>query len=239
MRRRNYFGRIPRVVWGLDDPKRGGATSKFTILDDGDLNHRPTYESGLLKEECQFVIQDFSDAVALNRKSANKTHKTIMNKAEILEQIIAHLQANVDVMKKAEAHSHSVATDKENQPKSKYETLALESSYLAQVQGDRVNEMESVLQAYCAFRNEIIEEGGIIRLSALVSIEEKWHQNSTISSTKTGGWAGLELDINGETLTVITSASPIGQALLGQKSGDIIKVKIGWNERTLKISAVS
>ncbi len=53
------LARIPRVVWGLDDPKRGGAASKFTILDDGDLNHRPAYESGLLKEECQFVIQDF------------------------------------------------------------------------------------------------------------------------------------------------------------------------------------
>ncbi len=162
-----------------------------------------------------------------------------MNKSEILEEIIGHLQANVDVMKKAEAHSHAVATDKENQPKSKYETLALESSYLAQVQGDRVNEMEAVLNAYCSLRNETIEEGGVIRLSALVSVEEKGHPNQHyFIGPKTGGWAGLELDIDGETLTVITSASPIGQALLGQKAGDTIKVKIGWNERVLKISAV-
>ncbi|MFC1467907.1 tRNA adenosine(34) deaminase TadA [Verrucomicrobiota bacterium] len=53
------LARIPRVIWGIDDPKRGGAASKFTILNDGDLNHRPKYESGLMEEECRYVIQDF------------------------------------------------------------------------------------------------------------------------------------------------------------------------------------
>ena len=53
------LARIPTVVWGVDDPKRGGAASKFTILDDADLNHRPEYRSGLLEDECRFVIQDF------------------------------------------------------------------------------------------------------------------------------------------------------------------------------------
>jgi tRNA(adenine34) deaminase len=53
------LARIPQVIWGLDDPKRGGAASKFTILNDGDLNHRPEYRSGVLEEECRFVIQDF------------------------------------------------------------------------------------------------------------------------------------------------------------------------------------
>lgn len=53
------LARIPNIIWGIDDPKRGGAASKFTILDDGDLNHRPEYRSGILEEECRFVIQDF------------------------------------------------------------------------------------------------------------------------------------------------------------------------------------
>jgi tRNA(adenine34) deaminase len=53
------LARIPHVIWGIDDPKRGGAASKFTILNDGDLNHRPAYRSGVLEEECRFVIQDF------------------------------------------------------------------------------------------------------------------------------------------------------------------------------------
>ncbi|MFC1467908.1 GreA/GreB family elongation factor [Verrucomicrobiota bacterium] len=163
-----------------------------------------------------------------------------MNKTEILEQIIAHLQADVDSMKRAEKHSHSVATDKENQPKSKYETLALESSYLAQVQCDRVNQMEAILMAYQALRGEVIEKGDIIRLSALVTVEETDQpRQHYFIGPKTGGWAGLELDVDDECVTVITSASPIGQALLGHKEGDTLTVKIGWNERTLTISAVS
>lgn len=168
------------------------------------------------------------------------TGKYPMNKSAILEQIIARLQTDVDTMKKAEALSHSEATDTENRPRSKYETFALESSYLAQVQCDRSNQMEAVLMAYQALRGEKVEKGEVIRMSALVSVEETGQpRQHYFIGPKTGGWAGLELDLDGECLTVITSASPIGQALLGHKEGDTLKVKIGWNERTLKISAVS
>lgn len=69
------LARIPTVIWGIDDPKRGGAASKFTILDDADLNHRPTYRSGVLEEECRFVIQDFfrrRRAEAKQRKMNNE-----------------------------------------------------------------------------------------------------------------------------------------------------------------------
>lgn len=163
-----------------------------------------------------------------------------MTKAHILEQIITHLQTDVDAMKKAEQFSHSVATDKENQPKNRHDTLALESSYLAQVQCDRANQMEAILMAYQALRGEVIAEGDMIRLSALVSVEEKGHpRQHYFIGPKTGGWAGLELEADGECVTVITSASPIGQALLGHKTGDTLSVKLGWDEHILTISAVS
>ena len=50
--------RIPEVVWGVDDPKRGGA-SLFNILDHPNLNHRPLVRTGILAEEALAVIQEF------------------------------------------------------------------------------------------------------------------------------------------------------------------------------------
>lgn len=53
------LARLKKVVWGCDDPKRGGARSKFEILDHADLNHRVEIQTGVLEAECKSVIQSF------------------------------------------------------------------------------------------------------------------------------------------------------------------------------------
>lgn len=51
--------RIPRVVWGMTDPQRGGAVSRFRILQDEQLNHRAECVPGILEEECRELVQRF------------------------------------------------------------------------------------------------------------------------------------------------------------------------------------
>lgn len=53
------LARLKKVVWGCDDPKRGGARSKFEILDHADLNHRVEIEAGVMESECKGLLQDF------------------------------------------------------------------------------------------------------------------------------------------------------------------------------------
>ena len=53
------LARLKKVVWAVDDPKRGGARSKFEILDHADLNHRVEIQTGLLEAECKSLLQDF------------------------------------------------------------------------------------------------------------------------------------------------------------------------------------
>jgi len=52
------LSRVPLVVWGVSDPKRGGH-SVFSILNHPNLNHRPQLLSGVLQEECLAVLQSF------------------------------------------------------------------------------------------------------------------------------------------------------------------------------------
>ena len=51
--------RIPTVVFGVDDPARGGAVSRFRILDTPELNHRCEVISGVMEVECRELLQGF------------------------------------------------------------------------------------------------------------------------------------------------------------------------------------
>jgi tRNA(adenine34) deaminase len=53
------LARIPLVVFGVPDPKRGGAVSVFNILDHEQLNHRADVISGVMEEECRAILQSF------------------------------------------------------------------------------------------------------------------------------------------------------------------------------------
>ena len=52
------LARIPRVVYGVPDPARGGV-SVFNLLDRPELNHRCDVVAGVLADECRALLQDF------------------------------------------------------------------------------------------------------------------------------------------------------------------------------------
>ncbi len=65
------LARLKKVVWAVDDPKRGGARSKFEILDHADLNHRTEIETGVLHDECKALLQSFFRERRAEKKSTS------------------------------------------------------------------------------------------------------------------------------------------------------------------------
>lgn len=53
------LARVPRVVYGTEDPKAGAAGSVLDVLAEERLNHRPDVAGGLLREECAALLRDF------------------------------------------------------------------------------------------------------------------------------------------------------------------------------------
>jgi len=51
--------RVPKLVYGADDPKGGAAGSLYDLAIDGRLNHRIEVISGIRDEECRVLMQDF------------------------------------------------------------------------------------------------------------------------------------------------------------------------------------
>jgi tRNA(adenine34) deaminase len=54
--------RIPRVVYGADDPKAGAARSLYQLLSDERLNHRAEVVAGVLAEPCGRILTEFFTA---------------------------------------------------------------------------------------------------------------------------------------------------------------------------------
>ncbi len=51
--------RIPRLVYGADDPKAGAVGSVVELLRDPRFNHRVAVTRGVLAEECQALLDRF------------------------------------------------------------------------------------------------------------------------------------------------------------------------------------
>lgn len=73
------LARIRKVVWGMTDPVRGGAVSKFRILNDADLNHAVEIQTGIMEDECKAVMQSFFQDLretAKDRKQSERDPET-------------------------------------------------------------------------------------------------------------------------------------------------------------------
>lgn len=51
--------RIPMVVYGTTDPKGGACHTLYSITDDSRLNHRCQVLGGVMKGDCQLMLQQF------------------------------------------------------------------------------------------------------------------------------------------------------------------------------------
>ena len=53
------LARIPRVVYGADDPKGGAVRSLYRLLEDSRLNHRAVVVPGVMAEAAGGILSDF------------------------------------------------------------------------------------------------------------------------------------------------------------------------------------
>jgi tRNA(adenine34) deaminase len=61
--------RIPRLVYGCDDPKAGAVRTLFQLCDDTRLNHRVAITTGVMAQECSSLLTNFFKAQrALGKK---------------------------------------------------------------------------------------------------------------------------------------------------------------------------
>src|SRR5690349_14034367 len=92
-----------------------------------------------------------------------------MNKKELLQRIVDQLTRDLNIFYTAAKTAHEAATHAENQPDNKYDTLALEASYVAQGQANRAQALRHSIHVYRQL--PLVADGDTVCLTSLVSIE--------------------------------------------------------------------
>ncbi len=158
-----------------------------------------------------------------------------MNKRAVIQKIIAKLAGELEIYLRAAQFSRAEATHESNKAENKYDTRGLEASYLARGQSKQVAEIESAIVDFQALTAKKFTSGDAIAVGALVELEMSGEKNFYFLGPRAGG---TEIIHDKKEILVITPQSPLGEQLVGKKSGEAAKLKLGKEVRPAKIVGV-
>ncbi len=158
-----------------------------------------------------------------------------MNKSTIIQKIIAALAAELDVYTRSASTAFAAATDEQSKAEGKYDTRAIEASYLARGQSLQVAEIKQAMQQYALFPHRPFTPGEPIGIGALVELERRGERTVYFIGPRAGG---TEIECDGQIILVITPQSPLGQQIVGRKQGESLKIQVGKESDACRVAAV-
>jgi len=156
-----------------------------------------------------------------------------IHKEDILALIIKQLESDITISAQAVEMARDTATHKDCLGSSKYETMGLEASYLAQGQGTRLLELERSL-AY--FKQLTLQASTSIELGAYITLIDEDDRQTFLWMAADAG--GLKINYRQQTITIITPKSPLGKAMLGKTMGDDFSLKIMGKEKYFEVLSI-
>lgn len=159
-----------------------------------------------------------------------------MDKKALIKKFTKEIASELEAITSAALSTYDVATNEDNKPENKYDTRGLEASYLAGAQAKRVADMKEVLAIFENLPIKSFNENTPIGLTALIELEYTGKTQIVLLMPKGGGQTTV---FNGTTVQVITTESPLGQALLNQKVGDVAEIEMGNSKREYEIVSAS
>ena len=157
--------------------------------------------------------------------------KTILHAAlnDALTRQLHELAASVQAAQQA-------ATDEEARPENKYDTRALEQSYLAAGQGERIEALRRTLTAAHFWQPPAHLD--VAGPGALVEIDDGQPGKGPQWLWLTPFSAAATLVVDGRTVQVVWVGAPLGRALDGKQAGDVATVRVGTGVREVEVVAV-
>jgi hypothetical protein len=158
-----------------------------------------------------------------------------VDKASVIQLIIAHLRQSLDAGTSAARASSAAATDPDSRAENKYDTRSLEASYLARGQALRVAETSDALAAFTSLQPRSFGPADPILEGALVELSGPDGRFFCFIGPAAGG---TEIPCGDTTVMVVTRSSPLGSRLLRQTTGAVIEVSPGRPSSSLRILSV-
>lgn len=160
-----------------------------------------------------------------------------MNKRKLHKTIECELDVLLQTAKDAALQAYETATNKETVAENKYDTFALEASYLAAGQSKRIKLYEENIDAFKTIEPRCFSSDDPITLGALVVLigidgEQKHYFISPVSG-------GLKVEYNSQQVFLVTPRAPLAKAMAGLVEGDEFEIVIGGKPQLYSVLSVS
>ncbi|HTA92335.1 MAG TPA: GreA/GreB family elongation factor [Polyangiaceae bacterium] len=160
----------------------------------------------------------------------------VVDKKEILRLLRESVGADLATMSAAQRAVVDGATHEENRPENDKDTRALEQSYLARGQAQRVVELQDSLNKLKALELREFSAASAIGLGALVAVADG-RESVHYFIAPAGG--GMKVELSGVEVRVVTPQAPIARALLGKYEGDDLDVRTPQGVSECSITSVT
>lgn len=157
-------------------------------------------------------------------------------KRALLDGLLAHVETEIATMRRAAYDAAQAATHEEAKPENDKDTRALEASYLAAGQAERVRTLETAAKVLAGLELKDIGKTTPICASAVITLEDDEGTRTVFFMSPHGGGVRLELESEPPvSVQVVTPQSPLGKALLGRLHGEVIELrgKSGMREMSI------
>jgi transcription elongation GreA/GreB family factor len=152
-------------------------------------------------------------------------------KRQLLDELIKKMKSELATLEDAAKANKDFATDQEFKAESKYDTRSLEASYLAQAEAQRAEDIKLDIQMLEEVDIETPKEGGI----GIGSLVELLHKDQARQYFLIPTAGGTLIQLDGQSILVVSAFSPLGGALIGLKEGEVFEVETPKETRTYKV----
>lgn len=144
---------------------------------------------------------------------------TLAKKHALLERIRAGLRADLAMLARSHAATAEGVTHPDARAEGDKDMRSTEASYVARGQARRVATLEEELSALDGLVLRELAEHEPAALGALVTLELT---SGTLTYFILPAAAGAEATASDEVVRVVTPRSPLGRALIGRRTGDVV-----------------
>ncbi|MDX2187850.1 MAG: transcription elongation factor [Opitutaceae bacterium] len=144
-----------------------------------------------------------------------------MDKSRLREALVTALERELDVLVRAAHMARDEATSPESKPENKYDTRGQEAAYLAGSQAKMATELAEDIAMYRQLPLPAWNPAQPVDIGALAELESRGRRSWIFYGPKQGG---LELELEGTPVVVVTPQSPLGSQLRGKLPGATVQL---------------
>ena len=146
---------------------------------------------------------------------------SLVNKESLRQQILQQLRTEHELQVRAAQVSRDEAIDEESRPENKYDMHSQEAAYLAEGQARLAAEIAASIELYTTLSLPAFTPDSATAVGALIEVESGKSKTWYFLGPRAGG---LELELDGRNILVLTPQSPLGRTLLGKRVGDPVQL---------------